>query len=85
MHILYILRVSSKLRINGYLYKSYSQTGICKGEAMKNKIDISQLIQNFDNEVDSKVDWLNLHISLMFNEIHEIQNTIYIFETVEKE
>lgn len=52
---------------------------------MKNKIDISQLIQNFDNEVDNKVDWLNLHINLMFNEVHEIQNTIYIFETVEKE
>ena len=52
---------------------------------MKNKTNISHLIQNYDNEVDSKVDWLNLHINLMFNEIHQIQNTIYIFETVEKE
>lgn len=52
---------------------------------MKNKIDISQLIQNYYNEVDSKVDWLNLHINLMYNEIHQIWNTIYIFETVEKE
>lgn len=52
---------------------------------MKNKIDISQLIQNYDNEFDSNVDWLNYHISLMFNEIHEIQNTIYIFQTIENE
>ncbi len=52
---------------------------------MKSKIDLSQLIQNFDNDVNSKEDWLNLHINLMFNEIHEIKNTIYIFETVEKE
>lgn len=52
---------------------------------MKNKIDISQLIRNYDNEFDNRLYWLNVHISLMFNEVHEIQNTLYIFETVEKE
>lgn len=52
---------------------------------MKNKMEISQLIQNFDDEVDSKIEWLDVHINLMFNEINEIQNTIYIFEVVDNE
>lgn len=52
---------------------------------MKNKADISQLIQNFDNDVDNKRDWLNIHISLMFNELCEINQTIFIFDTVQTE
>ena len=52
---------------------------------MKSKMKISQLIRNFDDEVDSKAGWLDVHISIMFNEAHEIKDTIYIFKTVEAE
>ncbi|MBF4696049.1 hypothetical protein [Fusibacter ferrireducens] len=52
---------------------------------MKIKVDINQLIENYDHEFDNEADWLNFHINLMYNELHEIQNTIYIFETVKKE
>ncbi|MEG1448490.1 MAG: hypothetical protein RR048_04855 [Oscillospiraceae bacterium] len=52
---------------------------------MKRKADISLFIQNFDDEVENKVDWLNVHINLLFIEINQIQDTIYIFETVESE
>lgn len=52
---------------------------------MKSKMEISQLIQNFDNEIDSKIDWLDIHINFMFNEVQEIKDTIYIFKTVETE
>lgn len=52
---------------------------------MKYKADITSLIKNFDDEVENKLDWLNIHINLMFNELCEVQNTITIFRTVEKE
>lgn len=52
---------------------------------MKIKTDISSFIQSFDDEVDNKVDWLNVHINLLFIEINQIQDAIYIFETVENE
>lgn len=52
---------------------------------MKRKTDISSFIQNFDDDVDNKVDWLNVHISLLFIELNQIQDAIYIFETVESE
>lgn len=52
---------------------------------MKSKMKTSQLIQNFDDEIDSKIGWLDIHINMMFNEVHEIKDTIYIFKTVEAE
>lgn len=52
---------------------------------MKNKVDIFKLIQNFDDEAADKKEWIDYHISFMFNEINEIRNTIYIFETVDNE
>ena len=52
---------------------------------MKQKTDISQYIQNFDYELESTNDWLNAHINIMFIEIHEIINTVYIFKTVQNE
>ena len=51
---------------------------------MKDKVDISQLIQN-SNHVYNKIDKINIHINLMFNEIHEIKNAVYIFQTIEIE
>lgn len=52
---------------------------------MKQKANISSFIQNFDDEVSSKIDWLNLHINLLFIEMNQIEDAIYIFETVEGE
>ncbi len=52
---------------------------------MNNKAGISQFIQNFDYELESKAEWLDVHINLMFNEINEIQNAIYIFEVADNE
>lgn len=52
---------------------------------MKYKEDITSYIKNFDNEVENKSDWLNIHINLMFNELCDVQNTIIIFKTVEQE
>lgn len=52
---------------------------------MKNKADIYEYIQDFGDEIESKADFMDLHINLLFNEIHEIQNAIFIFETVDAE
>lgn len=52
---------------------------------MKYKEDITNYIKNFDDEVENKSDWLNIHINLMFNELCDVQNTIIIFKVVENE
>lgn len=52
---------------------------------MRKKVEISQLIRNFDYEVEDAREWIDVHINLMFIEIHEIQNIIYIFDVVSKE
>lgn len=52
---------------------------------MKDKAYTTSLIKNFDEEVENKLDWINIHINMMFNELCEVQNTISIFRTVEKE
>lgn len=52
---------------------------------------IPGLVQNFDFEFDlngqngHSDDWLNVHISMLYNELAEIQNALFVFLEVEKE
>lgn len=50
-----------------------------------------ELVQNFDFEFDlngqngHSDDWLNVHISMLYNELAEIQNALVVFSEAEKE
>ena len=52
---------------------------------MKDKVEITELIQNFDFEFDNNADWWNVHINTMYNEANEVKIAFKIFQTVEKE
>jgi len=52
---------------------------------MKHKTDIIEYIQNFDNELETKKDWLNAHINIMYIETHQLIDTIFIFQTIDTE
>lgn len=52
---------------------------------MKNKVEITELIQNFDYEFDNIADWWDVHINMMYNEANEVRMAFKIFKTVEKE
>ena len=52
---------------------------------MKNKIEITELIQNFDYEFDNTADCWNVHINMLYNEVNEVRLAFKIFKTVEKE
>ena len=52
---------------------------------MENKTEAARLIENYDHEFTREVDWFSVHIYLLFTELCDIQNAMYIFETIENE
>lgn len=58
---------------------------------MKRKEGLEELVKNFDYEFDAEKnaghssEWYNVHISMLFNELCEIRDTLFVFEEVEKE
>lgn len=52
---------------------------------MDKDFDFAQDNPNFDHEMADNNEWLNVHISLLFNELKDIQIAIYIFNTVDEE
>ena len=58
---------------------------------MKRKEGIEGLVKNFDYELDNEEgighsnDWYNVHISMLYNELCEIRDTLFVFGEVEKE
>ena len=48
---------------------------------MKNKVEITELIQIFDYEFDNTTDWWNVHINTMYNEANEVRNAFKIFKS----
>ncbi len=52
---------------------------------MDKDIDFAHYNPNFDHEMTNKNERLNIHISLLFNELKDIQIAIYIFNTVDEE
>jgi len=51
---------------------------------MGNNIDIEQIVCKFDDEFESG-ERLNLHINMMYLEMHDIKKAMFIFRTVQKE
>lgn len=58
---------------------------------MKRKEGLEGLVRNFDFELDKEndnghsVEWYNVHISMLYNELCEIRDTLFVFREVEKE
>lgn len=58
---------------------------------MKRKEGLEGLVQNFDSEFDKEQnfghsdDWYNVHISMLYHELCEIRDTLFVFKEVEKE
>lgn len=58
---------------------------------MKKKEGLEGLVKNFDYELDAEEnaghssEWYNVHINMLFNELCEIRDTLFVFEEVEKE
>ena len=52
---------------------------------MKNRADISELVQIYEEELYGKLDWWDIHINMMFNEVNEIKDVLYIFNVVKNE
>lgn len=52
---------------------------------MDNDFDFAQYNQNFDHEFADENEWLDVHISLLFNELKDIRIAVHIFNTVDKE
>lgn len=58
---------------------------------MKRKDGLERLVKNFDYELDKEKemghssDWYNTHINMLYNELCEIRDTLFVFEEVEKE
>lgn len=58
---------------------------------MKRKEGLDGLVKNFDYELDAEKnvghssEWYNVHISMLYTELCEIRDTMFVFEEVEKE
>lgn len=58
---------------------------------MKRKEGLEGLVTNFDDELDAgednghSMDWYNVHINMLYNELCEIRDTLFVFGEVEKE
>lgn len=52
---------------------------------MDDKFYFEQYNQNFDHEMSDKHEWLDIHISLLFNELKDIRIAVHIFNTVDGE
>lgn len=52
---------------------------------MKIKTDITEYIQNFDNEIDSESEWIITHMYMMRNELISIIHSLRIANIIEKE
>ena len=58
---------------------------------MKRKEGLEGLVKNFDYELDNEEgighsnDWYNVHINMLYNELCEIRDTLFVFGEVEKE
>lgn len=57
---------------------------------MKRKEGLEGLVTNFDDELDAgednghSMDWYNVHINMLYNELCEIRDTLFVFGEVEK-
>lgn len=58
---------------------------------MKRKEGLEGLVKNFDYELDTEKnvghssEWYNVHINMLYIELCEIRDTMFVFEEVEKE
>ena len=58
---------------------------------MKQKQDLNDLVQNFDYELGQEEqqghsdEWYDTHVSMLYNELAEVYDTLYVFIEVEKE
>lgn len=58
---------------------------------MKRKEGLEGLVKNFDYELDTEKnvghssEWYNVHINMLYTELCEIRDTMFVFEEVEKE
>lgn len=58
---------------------------------MKRKEGLEGLVKNFDYELDKEEDvghsddWYNVHINMLYNELCEIRDTLFVLGEVEKE
>lgn len=58
---------------------------------MKRKEGLDGLVKNFDYELDAEEtvghssEWYNVHINMLYIELCEIRDTMFVFEEVEKE
>lgn len=58
---------------------------------MKRKEGLEGLVKNFDYELDKEEgvghsnDWYNAHINMLYNELCEIRDALFVFGEVEKE
>lgn len=55
------------------------------GGYMKNKVAITEHIKNFESEISNKVDWLEVHLFEMRNEIFQIEEAAIILEVINGE
>lgn len=58
---------------------------------MKRKKEIEKLVTNFDHELDEETDvghsneWYDVHINMLYNELCEVRDTLFVFNEVDKE
>lgn len=58
---------------------------------MKNKEGLTGLVTCYDYELDKENedghsdDWYNVHINMLYNELCEVRDTLFVFEKVEEE
>ncbi|MGM0109707.1 hypothetical protein [Enterococcus sp. DIV0187] len=52
---------------------------------MKNRNSITAFIQNYDHEFDNQIDWLEIHLFEMRNEILKIERSIFLISIIDKE
>lgn len=52
---------------------------------MKNRNSITAFIQNYDHELDNQIDWLEIHLFEMRNEILKIERSIFLITIIDKE
>ena len=58
---------------------------------MKRKKEIEKLVTNFDHELDKETDvghsneWYDVHINMLYNELCEVRDTLFVFNEVDKE
>ncbi|MDU5335811.1 hypothetical protein [Enterococcus sp.] len=52
---------------------------------MKNRNSITAFIQNYDHEFDNQIDWLEIHLFEMRNEVLKIERSIFLIGIIDKE